>query len=305
MSAPRPLNFSAGRFRSLTGLSDKALRLYAERAVLIPSAVDPINGYRSYAADQLVDGVTLDLLRRARIPLEDLNPDSRFQFDDHRGRLAMRRAMEDFYLDLAERVATADPCSLVADIRDADAAHWIACEIPFGVSPDPEDLEETFTALSVDLPNLDRILVETLHTEGIELIAESWTTSVSGMVPRMRLAHRVLDPMTPDALRRVAEAAAPHIDASVRITSGTLPVRQELVHSLPDATPTEDPGLDDTALSYLGTIAFAHRIAAGHAQGVDDAARRRASSTSMFDPSVTAEDVYDLAADGSRAHASQ
>ncbi|UUK67284.1 MerR family transcriptional regulator (plasmid) [Clavibacter sepedonicus] len=279
--------------------------MYAERAVLIPSAVDPVNGYRSYDADQIVDGVTLDLLRRARIPLEDLTPDCRFQFDDHRGRLAMRRAMEDFYLDLAERVATADPSSLVANVRDAGPAHWIACEVPFGVSSDPEDLEETFTALTVDLPNLDRILLETLRAEGIELVAESWTASVSGTVPRMRLAHRVQDPVPPDSLRRVAEAAAPHIDASVRIASGTLPTRQELVHSLPDATPTDDPGLDDTALSYLATIAFAHRITSGHAEALDDAARRRASSTSMFDPSVTAEDVYDLAADGTRAHASQ
>lgn len=295
MSATLPPNISPGRFRSLTGLSDKALRLYAERAVLVPSAVDPVNGYRSYAADQLVDGVTLDLLRRAKIPLDDLHPDSRFRFDDHRAKLAMRRAMEDFYLSLAERVATADPASLVADVRKADAAHWIACEIPFGVSSDPEDLEETFAALSVDLPHLDHVLLGALRAEGIELVAESWTTSVSGATPRMRLAHRAQRPVPPDAVRRVADVVAPLIDASVRITSGTLPARHELVYFVPNATPADDAGLADTALSYLGTIAFARYIAAGHAEAQEDTARRRTSSTSLFDPSVTAEDVYDLA----------
>ena len=35
---------TAGEFQRLTGLSAKALRLYAEREVLAPAAVDPVMG---------------------------------------------------------------------------------------------------------------------------------------------------------------------------------------------------------------------------------------------------------------------
>ncbi len=294
MPTTLPPNFSAGRFRSLTGLSEKALRLYADHAVLTPSAIDPVNGYRSYAPDLIVDGITLDLLRRAKIPLDDLRPDSRFRFDEHRGNLAIRRAMEDFYLDVAERVATTDPDGLEAIVRDADPAHWIGCEIPFGISSDSNELTETFTALAVDLPNLDRVFVDALRAEGIELLPESWTTSVSTVVPQMRLAHRVTGPASPDALRRVGDVVAPLLDAAARVTSDTLPTRQELVYSLPHATATDDTGLDDSTLSYLANIAFAHRIATGHVHALSDVARRRAFSVSMFDSSTSAADVYDL-----------
>jgi DNA-binding transcriptional MerR regulator len=290
-------HFSAGRFRSLTGLSDKALRLYAERAVLVPSAVDPVSGYRSYAVEQLVDGITLDLLRRARIPLDDLRADNRFEFDDHRARIAVRRAMEDFFVDLAERVATAGPADLVDDMRSADLAHWIGCDFPFGASSSPDDLEDTFTAMAIDLPRLDQVLIEGLRAEGITLAAESWTASAAGTVPHMRLAHRVQVPVPAGTLHRVASTIAPLVDATVRVTSGTLPARRELVFSFADATPTSDTGIDDTALSYLGTIAFAQRIAAGDIEPLADGARRRSFSTSMFEPGVMPEDVYDLALD--------
>jgi DNA-binding transcriptional MerR regulator len=297
MSATLPPHFSAGRFRSLTGLSEKALRLYAERAVLLPSAVDPVSGYRSYAAEQLVDGITLDLLRRARIPLDDLRSNSRFEFDDHRATIAARRAKEDFFLDLAERVATADPASLVANMRSADPAHWIGCDFPFDASSSPEDLEDTFTAMAIDLPRLDHVFIDALRAEGVTLAAESWTASATGTVPHMRLAHRVQEPVPAGTLHRVATTVAPLVDTTVRVTSGTLPARRELVFSFADATPTSDTGIDDTALSYLGTIAFAQRIAAGDIEPLADGARRRSVTTSMFEPGVMPEDVYDLALD--------
>jgi DNA-binding transcriptional MerR regulator len=297
MSATSPSTFSSGRFRSLTGLSDKALRLYAERAVLLPSAVDPVSGYRSYAVEQLVDGITVNLLRRARIPLDDLRADNRFEFDDHRGRIAVRRAMEDFFLDLAERVATTGPADLVADMRSADPAYWIGCDFPLGASSSPDDLEDTFTTMATDLPRLDHIFIDALRAEGVTLAAESWTASAAGTAPHMRLAHRVQEPVPAGTIHRVATTIAPLVDTTVRVTSGTLPARRELVFSFADATPTSDTGIDDTALSYLGTIAFAQRIAAGDIEPLADGARRRSFTTSMFEPGVDPGDVYDLALD--------
>jgi DNA-binding transcriptional MerR regulator len=289
--------FTAGRFRSLTGLSDKALRLYAERGILVPAAVDPATGYRSYAADQVRDGIALDLLRRSKIPLEDLDADSRFAFEDHRAKVAMRRAMEDFSLDLAERVATGDPAGLVARVSDEGPAHWIACEVPFGVPTSPDDLEETFTALAVDLPHVDAVLVETLHAENLDVLAESWTTVTQGAAPRLRVAHRVTAPVSAETLRRMGDAVATRTDARVRVTSGTLPPRREVVYSAPVDDPTDDEGLADTTLSYLATTAFAHLIAEEGVDAVQDIARRRVAATSLFDPSATPEDVFDLTRD--------
>jgi DNA-binding transcriptional MerR regulator len=64
---------TAGRFGSLTLLSAKALRIYAERGLLPPRRVDPLNGYRYYAADQVSTGWLISLLRSADLPLEQIH----------------------------------------------------------------------------------------------------------------------------------------------------------------------------------------------------------------------------------------
>lgn len=60
-----------GEFAALTGLSVKALRHYDERGILIPAAVDPVNGYRKYGEDQVRAGVTLKTLRDAGVPVPE------------------------------------------------------------------------------------------------------------------------------------------------------------------------------------------------------------------------------------------
>lgn len=44
---------SIGRFARETGLSPKALRLYAELGLLVPSHTDRFTGYRYYSRDQM------------------------------------------------------------------------------------------------------------------------------------------------------------------------------------------------------------------------------------------------------------
>ena len=64
---------TAGRFASSTLLSAKALRIYAERGLLPPRWVDPVNGYRHYAPDQVATGWLIGLLRSADLSLEEIH----------------------------------------------------------------------------------------------------------------------------------------------------------------------------------------------------------------------------------------
>ena len=61
---------TAGRFAEATLLSAKALRIYADRGLLPPRFVDPVNGYRYYADDQVRTGWLIALLRSADLSLE-------------------------------------------------------------------------------------------------------------------------------------------------------------------------------------------------------------------------------------------
>ena len=61
-----------GEFSSRSGLSAKVLRSYADQGVLVPSAVDPVSGYRYYDAHQLDDAVIVALLRRAGVPVTEI-----------------------------------------------------------------------------------------------------------------------------------------------------------------------------------------------------------------------------------------
>jgi DNA-binding transcriptional MerR regulator/effector-binding domain-containing protein len=61
-----------GEFASASQLSQKALRLYAESALLPPAWVDPDSGYRYYRPDQLREATLIALLRRTGMSLADI-----------------------------------------------------------------------------------------------------------------------------------------------------------------------------------------------------------------------------------------
>lgn len=63
---------TAGRFAVLTGLSAKALRLYAENGLLSPLDVDPVTGYRRYGTGQVARARLIGLLRAAGLGLRDV-----------------------------------------------------------------------------------------------------------------------------------------------------------------------------------------------------------------------------------------
>ena len=64
---------TAGQFAGQTLLSAKALRVYAERGLLPPHSVDPINGYRYYAPEQVRTGWLISLLRSADLSLYQIH----------------------------------------------------------------------------------------------------------------------------------------------------------------------------------------------------------------------------------------
>lgn len=65
----RPAALTIGEFARRSGLSPKALRLYARSGLLRPAEVDPVTGYRRYAPDQLVRACRIRLLRQLEMPL--------------------------------------------------------------------------------------------------------------------------------------------------------------------------------------------------------------------------------------------
>ncbi|QAY73281.1 MerR family transcriptional regulator [Agromyces protaetiae] len=58
-----------GEMSRASGLSQKALRLYAANGLLVPAEVDPATGYRRYSPAQIARGRAIGLLRRLDMPL--------------------------------------------------------------------------------------------------------------------------------------------------------------------------------------------------------------------------------------------
>jgi DNA-binding transcriptional MerR regulator len=63
---------SIGQFARATGLTAKALRHYDSVGLLAPAAVDPDNGYRRYAAEQVPVGRLVRRLRDLELPLDEV-----------------------------------------------------------------------------------------------------------------------------------------------------------------------------------------------------------------------------------------
>jgi DNA-binding transcriptional MerR regulator len=61
-----------GPFARASSLSVKALRAYHEQGLLVPAAVDPATGYRSYSPSQLADAAVIRRLRHLDVPLADI-----------------------------------------------------------------------------------------------------------------------------------------------------------------------------------------------------------------------------------------
>jgi len=63
---------SIGTFSLITRLSQKALRLYDDRGLLVPESKDRITGYRYYAGNQIATGVSIKTLCMLGFSLNDV-----------------------------------------------------------------------------------------------------------------------------------------------------------------------------------------------------------------------------------------
>jgi hypothetical protein len=284
---------AAGRFRAMTGLSEKALRLYAERGLLTPAATDPSTGYRSYDAEQVREGIILDVLRRARVPLGELAATG-FAYDDWRGRLALRRSMEDFHLDVAERIEQGDPSAFTIRSVDAPAAHFVATSSDLGAPGDPGEALDLFGAMALDLPATDRALTEVLREHGVILDEESWT-AVVGADPaqRMLVAHRTAGILDESERARIAADLTRRLGGTADVVTGTLPARRELSFAAPERSAPDETGVDEIADDYLRLAAFADHVRRHALTPLSSVPRRRVDATSMFDGRAP-ETVFDV-----------
>lgn len=62
-----------GEFARASSLSVKALRVYHDMGLLVPSVVDPETGYRAYSPAQLSDAAIIRLLREVGVSLQDIH----------------------------------------------------------------------------------------------------------------------------------------------------------------------------------------------------------------------------------------
>lgn len=65
--------YTIGEFARLTGLTEKALRIYDARGLLPPDDVDGMTGYRRYSASQVDDGRLIAMLRAIDMPLANID----------------------------------------------------------------------------------------------------------------------------------------------------------------------------------------------------------------------------------------
>jgi DNA-binding transcriptional MerR regulator len=85
--------FSIGDFARIGGVSVRTLRYYEEAGLLIPAAVDPTTGYRSYSAHQLPRLHRIIALKDLGLSLRQLAPLlDELSAEQLRGMLLLKRA---------------------------------------------------------------------------------------------------------------------------------------------------------------------------------------------------------------------
>lgn len=246
------MDLTPGEYAMMTGLSAKALRLYAERGILTPASVDPVTGYRQYARAQLQQGMVTDLLRRAKVPLSELGSGPDFAFSHWREQVEMRRHMEDFYLSLAERVAVFDPATFTPHAVEAPAVDWIGVEIALDVPDDVEGMIQTFAGLAVEAPQVYAAFAEALDEFGVPGSDVCWTATPEGSPrePRMLMARPVAVPVGAVLVEKRVLAAT---GRRLTVSTGTLPRRQEITFT---SVTDSDDILDEAASGHLQLLAF-------------------------------------------------
>ncbi len=184
-----------GEVARQSGLTASALRFYDREGVLVPAAVDGLNGYRRYAVSQVRAARLLASLRRVGMPLAEaalvLDEDARGAVGAaadivraHEQRLVdgLRDARREIARTLAllderpENAVEAQPSAVAVAAADLAAA---VAAVRFAVAP---GTPVAGTRDGLDLSVLTGVLVE-LGSDGVRLVATDRYRLAVGLAP--------------------------------------------------------------------------------------------------------------------------
>ena len=254
-----------GVFARRSGLTSSALRFYADSGLLRPAEVDPVSGYRYYAADQVARATALRRLREIAMPLAgveevlDAGPEEASRLiDDHVAKVLGEAEAA------RHRAAEAKASLSVPDVREVQEARDVPGTGPPGlpiaalkgpVLADAVEQVLTATARDPGTPVLSGVRVEA-GPEALTLTAtDSYRLSVRTLVPAEPPAMTWAATLNGDELRDAAAEvrrsalvrieAAPHgvwfrLAGRADRYCGTLPEEfpdyRLMLASLPEAT---------------------------------------------------------------------
>ncbi|MET7403561.1 MerR family transcriptional regulator [Dactylosporangium sp. NPDC005572] len=196
----------AGEFGAAAQLSPKALRLYAEQGLLLPAAVDPATGYRSYSVDQLPRARVIARLRRLGLPLArigylaDLTPEARAL--ELRGWLHTQRRLLDERaagVEAAQGEGADDALTALVAVREVPAtkvlcrsARITSSELPGLVEGGERDIRAHLRASGLPADGRRIVTFHELVTPDSEGLVEVAVACTGSLEPVADLAIRLV-----------------------------------------------------------------------------------------------------------------
>lgn len=290
------MDLTPGEYAMMTGLSAKALRLYAERGILTPTSVDESTGHRRYARSQLQHGMVVDSLRRAKVPLLQLAGASAFDFAQRRDEVEMARRVEDFHLDLAERIAGFDPTDFVHVAVEAPALDWVGVIVELDIPDDIDGRIQAFAGLAFETPQVYAAFAEALDASGIPAAETSWTAVPDGEpVPQLLMARP--GPAGAVDTARVEKHVLEATGQRTTVSTGTLPRRDEITFIAREKKRPDADLVDEAASGHLHLLAFEALRQERSLTPIGAGARVLVHGPSPFAPngSTTPVNVFDVA----------
>lgn len=152
-----------GDFSRATRLSAKALRFYHQVGLLEPAAVDPVNSYRLYDADQIHEARVIQHLRSLDMPVDEIKRALQTQ-----GPAARREAITEHLQRMEERLAATQ--GAVTSLRELLAEASTPIEVRRVPAIEVAILHDTIElpALGSWFDETHRALREELGREGLE-----------------------------------------------------------------------------------------------------------------------------------------
>lgn len=245
------MDMTIGEFSMATGLTPKALRIYDERGILVPTAVDPVTGYRWYSSEQVRRGQEVMALRLAGVPLTELDG---LDVDAFRERLALRRAYEDTSLQVAEAIRGIRLDDWPVTMADAAEQAWVGTCLDVAF---PEDTDNTQALLGyVQELSGHRVAIDAaLLASGDHVDAPGWTTyraiDLGSDAVELLVCAPVRD-RSADLTEFAGRVRSSLGDPEVRVVDGLLPARIEVGCTAP---PDPVDIADEMAAGYAPRLA--------------------------------------------------